>query len=316
MRAFSVLIDQSTRADKILSALFEWIYSRAQIQKGFDLNQIKVTNIKDGKTYSNGKYYLKKGDFIEMNIQSIPSTLPPDYRPLEIIFENNDFLAVSKDAGINTHPTPSYIGRFGTLVNQLIAQVKNFDREQGEDRPGIVHRLDKETSGLLLVAKNDITLRKLQKLIHDHEVKKTYLTLVVWEPRDHNWTIQSVIGRDPNNRLKMTIKNPVEWREAITHYEVKKIFQYEWKKLSLIEVTLETGRTHQIRVHMANIGHPVLGDKTYGIESENVWAQKHFWLERQFLHAWRLSFVLDEKEYNFMAPLKIDIQKVMTLLGD
>jgi 23S rRNA pseudouridine1911/1915/1917 synthase len=114
-----------------------------------------------------------------MNIRSVPSTLPPDYRPLEIIFENNDFLAVSKDAGINTHPTPSYIGHFGTLVNQLIAQVKNFDREQGEDRPGIVHRLDKETSGLLLVAKNDSTLRKLQKLIHDHEVKKTYLALVI-----------------------------------------------------------------------------------------------------------------------------------------
>ena len=108
MRTFSVLFDQSTRADKILSALFEDTYSRSQIQKGFDLNQIKVINKKDGKTYSNGKYYLKKGDIIEMNIQSIPSTLPPDHRPLEIVFENNDFLVVSKDAGINTHPTPSY----------------------------------------------------------------------------------------------------------------------------------------------------------------------------------------------------------------
>lgn len=114
-----------------------------------------------------------------MDIQSIPSTLPPDHRPLEIIAENDDFLVVSKDAGINTHPTPSYAGRFGTLVNQLIAQVKNFDREQGEDRPGIVHRLDKDTSGLLLVAKNDATLRKLQKLIHDHAVQKTYLALVI-----------------------------------------------------------------------------------------------------------------------------------------
>ena len=111
------------------------MYSRSQIQKGFDLKQIRVVNLKDGKIYSNPKYYLKKGDTIEMNIQAVPSTLPPDYRPLEIIFENNDFLVVSKDAGINTHPTPSYAGRFGTLVNQLIAQVKNFDREVGEDRP-------------------------------------------------------------------------------------------------------------------------------------------------------------------------------------
>jgi 23S rRNA pseudouridine1911/1915/1917 synthase len=179
MRAFSIVSDQHTRADKILSALFEGIYSRSQIQKGFTLNQIKVINKKDGKSYSNPKYYLKKGDVVEMNIQSVPSTLPPDYRPLEIAFENNDFLVISKDAGINTHPTPSYFGRFGTLVNQLIAQITDFDREQGEDRPGIVHRLDKETSGLILVAKNDITLRKLQKLIHDHEVEKTYLTLVI-----------------------------------------------------------------------------------------------------------------------------------------
>lgn len=314
MRIFSVLLDQSTRADKILSALFEGTYSRAQIQKWFDLNQIKVVNKKDGKTYSNGKYFLKRGDIIEMNIQSIPSTLPPDYRPLEIIFENNDFLVVSKDAGINTHPTPSYAGKFGTLVNQLIAQVKNFDREQGEDRPGIVHRLDKETSGLLLVAKNDITLRKLQKLIHDHEVEKTYLTLVIGKPRENLGTIQSIIGRDPVNRLKMTIKNPVEWRDAITHYKTVETFQYEWKKLSLVEVTLETGRTHQIRVHMANIGHPVLGDKTYGIESENIWAKKYFWLERQFLHAWRLRLTLDGKEYNFIAPLKPDLEKVLTIL--
>lgn len=316
MRAFSVLVDQSTRADKILSALFEGTYSRSQIQKGFDLNQIKVINKKDGKAYSNGKYYLKKWDIIEMDIQSIPSTLPPDYRPLEIIFENNDFLVVSKDAGINTHPTPSYIGRFGTLVNQLIAQVKNFDREQGEDRPGIVHRLDKDTSGLLLVAKNDITLRKLQKLIHDHHVEKTYLTLVIGKPKEKNGTIQSVIGRDPNNRLKMTIKNPVEWREAVTHYKVMEVFQFEWKKFSLIEVTLETGRTHQIRVHMANIGHPVLGDKTYGIDSENDWALRHFWLNRQFLHAWKLRFILDEIEYNFTAPLKPDLEKVLSKIDN
>ncbi|MCB9806850.1 hypothetical protein H6768_03040 [Candidatus Peribacteria bacterium] len=139
-------MDQKTRADKVISALFEGIYSRSQIQKGFTLGQIQIINKKDNKSYSNPKYYPLKGDVIKMDIQSIPSTLPPDFRPLEIIFENNNFVVVSKEAGINTHPTPSYAGRFGTLVNQLIAQIKNFDREQGEDRPGIVHRLDKETS--------------------------------------------------------------------------------------------------------------------------------------------------------------------------
>lgn len=318
MRCLSLLTDQNTRADKIISALFEWIYSRSQIQKWFDIKQITIRNKKEEftKAHHSPKYYLRKWDTVEMNIQSIPSTLPPDHRPLEIIFENNDFLAVSKDAGINTHPTPSYIGRFGTLVNQLIAQVKNFDREQGEDRPGIVHRLDKDTSWLLLVAKNDITLRKLQRLIHDHKVEKTYLTLVIWEPKNHHGTIKSIIGRDPNNRLKMTVKNPVEWRDAVTHYQVTEVFQYEWKKFSLVEINLETGRTHQIRVHMANIWHPVLGDKTYGIDTENEWAQKYFWLQRQFLHAWKLHLILDEKEYNFIAPLKDDLEKVLSILRD
>lgn len=314
LRHFSILENQSTRADKIISALFEWTYSRSQIQKGFDLKQILVTNIKDGKTYSNPKYYLRKWDTIEMNIRSIPSTLPPDFRPLEIVFENNDFVVISKDAWINTHPTPSYAGRFGTLVNQLIAQIKNFDREQGEDRPWIVHRLDKETSGLILVAKNDITLRKLQRLIHDHDVEKTYLALVIGEPKNHLGTIKSFIGRDSNNRLKMTTRNPLEWREAITHYKVREIFQYGGKKMTLVEVNLETGRTHQIRVHMANIGHPVLGDKTYWIEWENLWAEKHFWLERQFLHAWKLHFILDKKEYSFEGVLKPDLKKTIDIL--
>lgn len=314
MRYFSIVSDQHTRADKFISALFDGIYSRSQIQKWFTLGQIKIINKKDWKAYSNAKYYPRKWDTVEMNIQSIPSTLPPDHRPLEIIAENDDFLVVSKDAGINTHPTPSYAGRFGTLVNQLIAQVRNFDREQGEDRPWIVHRLDKDTSGLLLVAKNDSTLRKLQKLIHDHKVEKTYLALVIWEPKNAVWTIQSIIGRDPNDRLRMTIKNPVEWREAITHYKVVETLHYEWKTLSLLEVTLETGRTHQIRVHMANIGHPILGDRTYGVEYENDWAQKHFWLERQFLHAWKLAFEMEGERYEFEAPLKEDIKKVLTTM--
>lgn len=314
MRVFSILSDQQTRADKTISALFNGIYSRSQIQKWFALGQIQVINKKDGIAYSNPKYYLRKWDIIEMDIRSIPSTLAPDHRPLEIIFENNDFLVVSKDAGINTHPTPSYAGKFWTLVNQLVAQIQDFDREQGEDRPWIVHRLDKDTSGLLLVAKNDITLRNLQKLIHDHRVEKTYLALVIWEPKDALGTIHSIIGRDPNNRLRMTIKNPVEWREATTHYRVRETFQYGGKTLSLLEITLETGRTHQIRVHMANIGHPILGDRTYGIEYENDWAQKHFWLERQFLHAWKLEFEMEKVKYSFEGKLKPDLEKVLEII--
>ena len=161
-------------------------------------------------------------------------------------------------------------------MNQLIGQIKGFHREIGEDRPGIVHRLDKETSGLILVAKNDVTMRKLQKLIHDHKVQKTYLALVIGTPKNNIGTIQSEIGRDPHDRLKMTTKKPVDPRNAITHYVTKQSFRFNEKTYSLLEVTLETGRTHQIRVHMAGIGHPVLGDTKYGIEHENTFAKKHF----------------------------------------
>ena len=122
------------------------------------------------------------------------------------------------------------MGHTGTMVNQLVGQITDFDREVGEDRPGIVHRLDKETSGLILVAKNDHTLAALQQLIQRHEVEKTYLALVIGELKEPVGTIHSLIGRDPNDRLKMTIKNPVAGREAITHYRVLEVFNLPAEK--------------------------------------------------------------------------------------
>lgn len=315
MLSFCIIIPQHNRADKTLSALFEGIYSRSQIQKGFTNNQIKILRAEE-KTYKihPEKYYLKRWDIVEMDIKPIPSTLPPDYRPLEIVYENKNFVVVNKDAGINTHPTPGWNGQSGTLVNQLIAQIDDFDREEGEERPGIVHRLDKNTSGLLIVAKNDITLRKLQKLIHDHKVKKTYLALVVWVPKNSSGTIQSFIWRDKNDRMKMTVKNPLQPREAITHYEIKETFSFQKKKFSLVEVTLETWRTHQIRVHMANISHPILGDSTYGDPTLNDWGKEHLGIKRQFLHAWKLEFELDKKKYDFESYLKNDLKKAIEQL--
>lgn len=114
----------------------------------------------------------------------------------------------------------------------------------------------------------------------------------------------------------MTVKNPLEARDAVTHYEVEEVFSYKNKSFSLVRVTLETGRTHQIRVHMANIGHPVLGDKTYGVELENIWAQKYLGLARQFLHAWKLHFCLDGDDYDFTAELKPDLQQALNILRD
>lgn len=314
MLSFSILHNQTIRADIFLSALFDGIYSRSQIQKWFSTEQIRIFSQKQQTYKKLGKYYPQRGDVVEMDITPTPSTLEPDFRPLDIVFENDDFLAINKDAGINSHPTASPEGKKWTLVNQLIGQIKGFHREIGEDRPGIVHRLDKETSGLILVAKNDITIRKLQKLIHDHKVQKTYLTLVVGTPKNRVGTIQSEIGRDPHDRLKMTTKKPVDPRDAITHYTIRESFRFHEKTYSLLEVTLETGRTHQIRVHMAGIGHPVVGDEKYGIENENTFAKKHFWLARQFLHAWKLNFVMDEEKYDFEADLKQDLKKTLELV--
>jgi len=313
-RIFSILHNQTIRADIFLSALFDGTYSRSQIQKWFFTEQIRIFSEKKQVYKKIGKYYPQRGDRVEMNISSTPSTLEPDFRPLEIVFENSDFIVINKDAGINSHPTASPEGKKWTLVNQLIGQITWFHREVGEDRPGIVHRLDKETSGLILVAKNDITMRKLQKLIHDHHVKKTYLTLIVGTPKNRVGTIQSEIGRDPHDRLKMTTKKPVDPRNAITHYVVKESFRMYDKTYSLLEITLETGRTHQIRVHMAGIGHPVLWDLKYWIEQENILAKKYFWLTRQFLHAWKLDFEMDEKKYDFEGKLKDDLLETLQFL--
>ncbi len=315
MRKFCVSTDQYVRADKILSALFEGIYSRAQIQKGFTLDQIKVWQ-SDKNTFKvrAEKYFLKKWDIVTIDIVPISSTLPPDYRPLDIVFENSDFVIVNKDAGINTHPTPGWNGREGTLVNQLIAHIKDFDREEWEDRPGIVHRLDKNTSGLIIVAKNDPAMRNLQRLIHDHKVEKTYLALVHGELRQQQGTITSLIGRDPNNRIKMTVKNPIEWREAVTHFSVTRTFSYRGRSFSLLSIILETGRTHQIRVHLSHIGHTIVGDEVYGNISDITWTKKHLSLERQFLHAQKLHFSFKDEDYSFEAPLKADLQKTLKIL--
>lgn len=311
---FSILHNQTKRADIFLSALFEGIYSRSQVQKGFKTGQIKIWSEKKQEYKILGKYYPLRWDRVEISITPTPSTLEPDYRPLEVVFENTDFIVINKDAGINTHPTASPEGKKWTLVNQLIGQIKGFYRDVWEDRPGIVHRLDKETSGLILVAKNDITMRKLQKLIHDHEVKKTYLALIIGTPKNPQGTIESEIWRDPHDRLKMTTRKPVDPRNAITHYSSIESFRIYDKTYSLLEVTLETGRTHQIRVHMAGIGHPVLWDLKYGIEQENILARKYFWLTRQFLHAWKLEFQMDWVNYDFEGRLKEDLEKTLETL--
>lgn len=249
--------------------------------------------------------------------------------PLDIVFENDDFAIINKDAGINTHPTPGEEWRKWTLVNALLYHFKNlgvrtdeganqfqYDKKSekntqsiinGVERPGIVHRLDKDTSGLIIIAKNDRSMHALQLKMAKRTIHKTYLALVMWKVSTEEWYIESFIGRDPYDRKKMTTNNPVNPKIAKTKFRNRWFFE---NKYTLLEVDLLTGRTHQIRVHLASIGYPIIGDKTYWQEKANKEAQEKYGLMRQWLHAWKLEFNLFWQEYFFIGELKDDLKKI------
>ncbi len=190
--------------------------------------------------------------------------------PLDIVYEDDDFAVINKPAGMMVHAgagaTDSERNR-GTLVNALLHRFQDLSGVGGELRPGIVHRLDKETSGLIVVAKNDFAHRKLAKQFSSRQVQKRYITLVHGWPAKDSGTISAEISRDSVRRIRMTAKRP-GGRTAISHYEVRERITTPYGNFALMEVRIETGRTHQIRVHMASIGHPVVGDALYGAPKE------------------------------------------------
>jgi 23S rRNA pseudouridine1911/1915/1917 synthase len=262
----------------------------------------------------NKKIY--KGDIIEIKWKVETMELIAEDMPLDIIYENADFAIINKDAGINTHPTPGEWGRKGTLVNALLYHFKTLwvRTDDGEyknpsiinwvERPGIVHRLDKDTSGLIIIAKNDKSMHALQLKIAKRTIQKTYLALVVGIIKDEEGYIESYIGRDPYDRKKMTTEDPVNPKIAKTKFCNRWIIA---GKYTLLEVDLLTGRTHQIRVHLSSIGFPILGDKIYGREKENADALEKYNLKRQWLHAYNLKFTIFWEEHDFKAPLKSDL---------
>lgn len=308
---FCVLADarETRRVDTYLSALFPE-KSRSYIQK----------MISEGKVSCNGESFTKnkkiyRWDIIEILWKIESMELVAENITLDIIFENDDFAIVNKDAGINTHPTPGEEGRKGTLVNALLYHFKTLGIRTDEkprspsiingiERPWIVHRLDKDTSGLIIIAKNDRTMHALQLKIQKRTIQKTYLALVTGNVKDTEWYIESFIGRDPNDRKKMSTIHPINPKIAKTK------FRNKWSihnRYTLLEVDLLTGRTHQIRVHLSSIGYPIIGDKVYWQEKINREAEELYGLKRQWLHASKLSFTLFGKEYNFEAPLKKDL---------
>lgn len=316
---FCVLADrrETRRVDTYLSTLFPE-KSRSYLQKMIDEEKISC----NGTSFSKNKK-IYRWDIIEIKWKVEDMTLEAENLPLDIIYEDEDFAIINKDAGINTHPTPGEDGRKGTLVNALLYHFKSLgirtdespEKTQhgssiinGVERPGIVHRLDKDTSGLIMIAKNDKSMHALQLKIAKRTISKTYLALVIGKVKDSEWYIESYIGRDPYDRKRMTTKDPINPKIAKTKFYNKGIIH---DKYSLLEVDLLTGRTHQIRVHLASIGHPIIWDKIYGNTKMNLTIEEEYGLKRQWLHAWKLSFALFGKEYTFIWPIKWDLQKVL-----
>ena len=226
----------------------------------------------------------------------------PNALPLDIVYEDADLVIVNKAAGMVVHPAPGH--HEDTLVNALLARYPELYEQEGDLRPGIIHRLDRDTSGLLIVARNTHTQAAFIEQMKRHEVEKRYLALVEGVVGLDQGSIDAPIGRDPRHRQQMAI-TVVDSREAITHFRVLK--RYNNHTLLLLE--LETGRTHQIRVHLKAIKHPVVGDAVYG--SGRTWRGIH--LQRQFLHAYQLRFTHPTSGVvmEFEAPLPTDLQAVL-----
>jgi 23S rRNA pseudouridine1911/1915/1917 synthase len=264
--------------------------SRARVQRLITQEKALV----DGKP-ARPSLHLRGRERIEIlgDVQRPPLRAIPEEIPLDIVYEDDDLAVVNKPAGMMVHAgagaTDDERNR-GTLVNALLHRFGALSDIGGELRPGIVHRLDKETSGLIVVAKNDTAHRKLAAAFSARHVKKTYVALVHGWPKNNRGTIASSISRDAVRRTRMTTRRS-GGRDAITHYEVQKRISSDFGKFSLLKVRIDTGRTHQIRVHMASLGHPVVGDTLYGAPREmRAKFGPPLSLNRNFLHASELQF--------------------------
>lgn len=264
--------DQGKRIDKYLSEAFQ-DKSRSFIQGLIEKDGIKVNN-----KIPKSNYKLKSLDEIEVILPE-PEMLKVDAEqiPLDILYEDEDVIVVNKKQGMVVHPAPGNYN--GTLVNALLYHCKDLSSINGVIRPGIVHRIDKDTSGVLVVAKNDESHNKLSEQLKDHSMKREYYALVEGRLKNEKGTIDKPLARNKKDRLKISV---VEGgRRAVTHYEVLE----RYNGYTLIKCVLETGRTHQIRVHMASIGFPLIGDPLYGFKKQK------FKLNGQMLHAKTLGFI-------------------------
>jgi 23S rRNA pseudouridine1911/1915/1917 synthase len=289
--------------------------SRTKIQLAIDNQFILVNN-----NPTKASYKVRPRDNIQVVLPTPPHThkLLPENIPLYIVYEDEALLIVHKPAGMVVHP--GYNNWTGTLVNALIYHFNNLPTTSTADRPGLVHRIDKDTSGLLVIAKTEASLVALAKQFYDHSITRTYYALVWGELDPTTGTIDINLDRSlQDRRVVAAYADPTKGKRAVTHYEVIEKFQY----VSLIKCSLETGRTHQIRAHMKHLGHPIFGDATYGgkqiMKGEPLAKYKAFvencWklMPRQALHAHSLGFIhpTTQEYMYFEAPLPADFQMVL-----
>lgn len=294
-----LIADDIIRVDKYVSDELDEI-PREKIKDFIKASLIKVNNEKVKPSTK-----LKMGDeiFIDESLFEVPEILPEDI-PLDIVYENNDYAIINKQKNLIVHPAGSIVT--GTLVNALLFKYgyEGLSHIGGEDRPGIVHRLDKDTTGLMVIAKNNDSYRYLKELFETRQVRKEYLAIVFGNFDKKSGKIENFMDRDPHNRRKMAVRPT--GRKAISEYEVIS----EVEGFSLVKVHIITGRTHQIRVHMTDINHPLLGDPVYG----NF---KHkFNLDHPLLHCTHLAFKDKEgREMVFDKEVSEEFHKYKTILA-
>lgn len=299
-QTFEITAADADRLDKFLvSQLPQFSRSRLQglIRDGF----VQV----NAKTVTKTGTVLLPGQTVEIELPEIePSDLVPEEIPLNVVFENQDLMVINKPAGMVVHPAAGHAT--GTLVHAALAHAPELEGIGGERRPGIVHRLDKDTSGLILVAKNERAHRWLQDQFRLRRVKKVYLALVDGFAPTPTGRIEAFIGRDPDHRKKMAIVSAQKGRESVTEYRVLETFANH----SLIEAHPLTGRTHQIRLHLAFLGCPIVGDSIYGRRKSSLELQRHF------LHAARLTIQLpgETQPRTFEAGLPPELDDLLTAL--
>jgi len=296
MEPHNITVEVPERLDSYLSQNIPEI-SRSQIQKLIQQGLVQINE----SVCTEKKTVVKVGDRLSLEIpEIIPLDLEPQSIPLDILYEDEYLLVINKPVGLVVHPAPGHSDR--TLVNALLAHCTNLSGINGVQRPGIVHRLDKDTSGAIVVAKTDMAHQGLQAQIQAKTARREYLGIINGVPKTTSGTVNAPIGRHRSDRKKMAVVE--NGRAAITHWEV----QERLGNYTLVKFDLETGRTHQIRVHAAYMGHAIAGDPIYGREIKQ--------LKGQALHAWRLSFIhpISQVPIVAIAPLAIAFEKFLTQL--